>query len=449
MTPTSPPTQPPLNWYYWGANGGRGGGSEDDETVPFEYQDEIRDISAGSRHSFLVRTDGKALSVGYIQSESGYKGHLGLGPVKNEDDCKKSTEEFCVAAAGDMSPLIIEKVVNAKGKLVDAPDFQQAFGGVGVEADSGGMHTVLISRDRRVYISGYNNKGQLCLGKDPSDEEFVNYFHEVPGIDNAKAAAVGNEFTLIMTHDGEVYGCGSNADGRIGQGNEEFSDTPALIEGMGEIDDMSAGLGFAIFLDKSKGEVWGTGSNIYGQLCSFTEGTSTGEAEEIKIEDSDKIVQVQSSRESSYYLFESGEVLACGRNNEGQLGNNSEDRLNTNSDEPIVKVELEDEVRSIHSGPSSYSAFFVGEETVWGVGMNDRYQLGIDKLGSAVAPVETEFDGPINIIHLSSSGSHTVAMGNYLGSDDEESEEKGGEDEEGGGDEEGGDEEGAELGGGG
>ena len=68
---------------------------------------------------------------------------------------------------------------------------------------------------------------------------------------------------------------------------------------------------------------------------------------QIKIEDSDKIVQVQSSRESSYYLFESGEVLACGRNNEGQLGNNSEDRLNTNSDEPIVKVELEDEVRSI------------------------------------------------------------------------------------------------------
>ena len=252
--------------------------------MPFEYQDEIRDISAGSRHSLLVRTDGKALSVGFVQSESGYKGHLGLGPVKNADDCKKPEKEFCVAAAGVMEPLVIEKVVDAKGKLVDAPDFNRAFGGVGVEADSGGMHTVLISRDGKVYISGYNNKGQLCLGKDPSKEEFVNYFHEVPDIDNAKAAAVGNEFTLIMTGDGEVYGCGSNADGRIGQGIDlEFSTEPVPIEGMGKIDDMSAGLGFALFLDTSEGEVWGTGSNIYGQLCSFTEGTSTGTAEKVRL----------------------------------------------------------------------------------------------------------------------------------------------------------------------
>ena len=72
--------------------------------MPFEYQDEIRDISAGSRHSLLVRTDGKALSVGFVQSESGYKGHLGLGPVKNADDCKKPEKEFCVAAAGVMEP---------------------------------------------------------------------------------------------------------------------------------------------------------------------------------------------------------------------------------------------------------------------------------------------------------------------------------------------------------
>ena len=145
---------------------------------------------------------------------------------------------------------------------------------------------------------------------------------------------------------------------------------------------------------------------------------------QIDIEDSDKIVQIQSSRESSYYLFDSGEVLACGRNNEGQLGNDSEDRLNTSEEEPIVKVELEDEVRSIHSGPSAYSVFFVGDEMVWAAGMNDRYQLGIDGIGSKVAPVELGFEGPVNIIHLSSSGSHTVAMGNYLSGDKEESEEE-------------------------
>jgi len=389
--------------------------------VPEEIEGEIRDISAGSRHTFLVQVDGTALATGFIQSESGYKGHLGLGPVKTEEECKDSEKEFCVSAAGRMEAQPIEEVRNAKGKEEKAPDFELAIAGLGVEADSGGMHAVLVSKDGRVYISGSNTKGQLCLGKKFENVEYVDYFHEVPGIGNAKLAAIGNEFTLILTDDGEVYGCGSNADGRIGQGLElEFSNEPVPIENMGKIEDMAVGLGFAIFMDKKEGEVWGVGSNLYGQLCSFTKGESEGFAEKIDIEGADEIIQVQASRESSYYLFEGGNVQACGRNNEGQLGNGS--RRNTNEEEPIVDVELEDEIISIHSGPSSYTVFFVADKSVLGAGMNDRYQLGIDELCSETTPVEVMFDGPVNIVHLSSSGSHTAAIGYYLGEEKEEKE---------------------------
>ena len=234
----------------------------------------VADVSAGSRHTFIVQTDGKAFVTGFVESALGYYGHMGLGPVKTEEECEDSTKEFCVEAAGTMELMQIETVVDAKGNKVDPPLFTRAFAGVGVPADSGGMHAVLISEDGRVYISGKNNLRQLCLGEEFDNVDFVDYFHEVPGISNVETASVGDQFTLMKTVEEQVYGCGTNQVGQIGQDNAEFSNVPVLIEGLPKIAGMAVGLRFSIFLDV-KGKVWATGSNIYGQQCFYTEGAPT------------------------------------------------------------------------------------------------------------------------------------------------------------------------------
>ena len=46
-----------------------------------------------------------------------------------------------------------------------------------------------------------------------TDVTSIEYFHEVPLISNMITAAVGDEFMLILTDDGKVYGCGSNSVG--------------------------------------------------------------------------------------------------------------------------------------------------------------------------------------------------------------------------------------------
>ena len=179
--------------------------------------------------------------------------------------------------------------MDAKGDKVEAPLFKRVFAGNGVPADSGGMHAVLISEDGKVYTTGINNKYQLCLGKkfdyeDKDYDGFVDLFHEVPGMSNAKTAAVGDEFTLILTDDNEVYGCGSNEVGQIGQGVDvEYSQGPVQIDGLGNINDMAVGLRFAIFLDSKKGKLWATGSNLYGQQCFFDEGSPTNEVKEVSL----------------------------------------------------------------------------------------------------------------------------------------------------------------------
>lgn len=142
------------------------------------------------------------------------------------------------------------------------------------------MHSLLISKDGKAYVTGNNNKGQLCLGS--LDEDYVDYFHEVKGIDNADRGAVGQEFTLILTEDGEVYGCGTNEVGQLGLGDDvDYKAKATKIDGLSGITDLATGLGFAIFLNEKDDEVWGTGTNLYGQQCAFTEGNPVTEPNEV------------------------------------------------------------------------------------------------------------------------------------------------------------------------
>lgn len=115
LAPTLSPTLIAVNWYYWGAEEGRGLPLGENQQVPLEIEGEIIDVSAGSRHTFLVWNDGTVEAAGFIESDFGYRGHLGLGPVQ---DCEDEPNKLC---ENINDPLPVEKVVDAAGNLVDAP----------------------------------------------------------------------------------------------------------------------------------------------------------------------------------------------------------------------------------------------------------------------------------------------------------------------------------------
>lgn len=399
LLPTSSPTLIAVNWFYWGAEEGRGNTLGDNQQVPEEIQAKITDVSAGSRHIFLIDEDGTAVVAGFIESGAGYRGHLGLGPVTNKQ-----------LIEGNNVPLPIKQVVDAGGKVVDAPPFIHAYAGVGVTSDSGAMHAMMISEDGKAYLSGSNNKGQLCLGD--LNQKYVDYFHEVKGIDSVVTGAVGEEFTLIVTESGQVFGCGSNEVGQLGEGPEVFESPTEIMGELNGITDVATGLGFAIYLNGDTGKIWGSGSNIYGQLCGFTFGNPVTVPEIVFKGVSEKVIQVEASRESSYFLFDTGKVRSCGRNDEGQLGNGNS--INSSEDETEALVDLNEKIKRLGSGPSAQSIFFIGEDGVWASGLNDRFQLGTGEIGSATTPMPVKFDGPVDIEYISASGSHTVANGRYL-----------------------------------
>lgn len=133
---------------------------------------------------------------------------------------------------------------------------------------------------------------------------------------------------------------------------------------------------------------------------------------QMSFDGSKKINQIESSRESSYFLFEDGTAQSCGRNDEGQLGDGT--FVNSNEGSVVKDVDVSEKIINLGSGPSSQSVFFIGEKNVWAAGLNDRYQLGINEIESRNVPVMVEFEGPVEVSHISSSGSHSVAIGRYL-----------------------------------
>eukprot|EP00804_Cyclotella_cryptica_P000057 CCRYP_013743-RA/>CCRYP_013743-RA protein AED:0.16 eAED:0.16 QI:2268/1/1/1/0.69/0.66/27/153/931 len=287
------------------------------------------------------------------------------------------------------------------------PAFAKVYAGATGSANSGEMHSLLIDEEGYVYTTGNNNRGQLCLGD--SEPRYIPHRVKIDNADTpAIAAAIGEDFTLVLLADGKVYGCGSNEKGELGLGSTVKSvDTPNSGNGLSNIVELSAGLNFALFRAKN-GKVYSSGSNIYMQQCEDSGGEPVVTPKAIQRLRDEGVQFIMAGKESSYFLLANGQIKACGRNDEGQLGDGSF------VDNEFVTVDIPDEqvMTSIGSGPSSQSAFFYGKASVFGAGANDRFQLGIGETGSRKFPVQVEFDVLLSVAGLekiSSSGTHTVA----------------------------------------
>lgn len=254
------------------------------------------------------------------------------------------------------SPQLVELPVSLQGETIK-------------RITAGGNHTLVLATSGKLYATGSNVDGRCGLTNDFTDLTTLTQV-ELPSPNSARGPVVNYcaatwESSIIVTTDGEVLVCGTGLKGELGLGPDiTHAASPQLLpefppEGT-QVVDLAAGMGHVVAV-LSNGEVWGWGNGQHGQLgepaavvrrarkvegipfnavravcgkdftCVFGEplagklalvGLKRRDRYDIKTRTPECIkdwTDVQASWGGVYVLLASGELVAWGRNDHGQL----------------------------------------------------------------------------------------------------------------------------------
>lgn len=123
-------------------------------------------------------------------------------------------------------------------------------------------HSMVLTTDGRVWVSGCNYSGQLGDQIDRS-----NGFHETMFYGKAKALVTGKDHSLLLDRDGSLWASGSNQDHEFGKHIAEvYEDHRVFVKVINSgVKAMAAGDAFSLAV-KTDGSLWGAGRNDHGQL---------------------------------------------------------------------------------------------------------------------------------------------------------------------------------------
>ncbi len=185
-------------------------------------------ISAGSRHSFILCDDGSLYGFG----ENDY-GQLGLGHRNRQS-----------------TPQLIPMPLEAKPRQIS----------------TGSGHILILCDDGSVYGFGYNTSGQLGLGN--KNNQSTPQLIPMPLEARPCQVCAGYFHSFILCQDGSVYGFGANGSGQLGFGYKYEQSTPQLISmPMGARPcQISAGCFHSFILCQDARSVYGFGDNGRGEL---------------------------------------------------------------------------------------------------------------------------------------------------------------------------------------
>lgn len=330
-----------MTLYAWGANsyGQLGlGYKSDEELLPKEVQlkgtdlkaEEIVAINAGAGHTLILDVNGFVYCCGWNS-----KGQLGLS-----DDTLKLTQieilkEFkivqiscgwdfsaAVSACGKQfvwgnnqyTQLGLSKSITCTGipsRLQVSQKLATAF----KQVSCGLRHTAMITKEGGLLVAGTGAKGQLGLGDDFDDNNYLS-ISRVPELNDVISTASGQHHTLALRENGTVLSWGENKFGQLGvDPNVANSFIPLEVFHHEGLTSVFAGWTHSGGLTKN-GEVFTWGRNSYGQLGSERDVPFKPE----KIPTLNNVSQLSFGSEHNLAITRDSKLYAWGWNEHGSCG---------------------------------------------------------------------------------------------------------------------------------
>lgn len=217
-------------------------------------------------------------------------------------------------------------------------------------------------------------------------EESGSYTNKI-GIKQAKNITdvidirAGKNHVVALKSNGEVYVTGSNLYGELGQNNTNIRKTDEFIkvENIDKVVKIAAGDSHNIAI-KEDGTVYTWGTNIYKELGVGTNNSYVGTA--TKVENLKDIRYIEGGKGYSLAIDKNGNTYVCGQNGTGELGNNSKTNVNT-----FEKLNTIKEVKQI-TGGNTYTVILKKDGTVWGTGDYAHGNEEIKSKTKGIVPVQ-------------------------------------------------------------
>ena len=333
-----------------------------------------KQVSGGVFFSLIVKTDGSLWGSGY----NGF-GQLGDGTTTKRTSPVKIMDNVVSASAGGNHSLIVKTDGslwacgdNEDGELGDGTTTQRIFpvkimNNV-ASASAGNRRSFILKTDGSLWACGDNEYGQL------GDNTKTNRSTPVRIMNDVASVSAGTEFrTLIIKTDGSLW--------EVNYGSTKTNTIPVNI--MDGVASVSVGVLHYLII-KNDGSLWASGNNIYGQLG---DGTTTSRTEPVKI--MDNVISASAGAFHSLFIKPDGSLWGCGKNYNGELG----DGTTYNRSTP---VKIMDGVASASAGghASGFSHIIKTDGSLWACGRNDDGMLGDG--------TTTERHTPVCIIPVSS-----------------------------------------------
>jgi alpha-tubulin suppressor-like RCC1 family protein len=246
---------------------------------------------------------------------------------------------------------------------------------------NGRYHLVVLMNDGTIRTCGNNNNGQLGTNDNGNRSTPVT----VIGIcSQAIAVACGRYHTLVLMNDGTVRGIGQNNFGQLGTNDLTNRLTPVPVLGICSQAIAVAGAWYHSAILMKDGTVRITGRNNVGQLGQNTPVASTRSTVVSVLGICSQAIAIACGREDLAIVLNDGTVRTCGRNDFGQLGVN--DTVNRST--VVTVIGICSQATAVSMG-AQFTAALMNDGTIRICGRNTNGQLAQNDLNqrNVVVPV--------------------------------------------------------------
>jgi alpha-tubulin suppressor-like RCC1 family protein len=140
------------------------------------------------------------------------------------------------------------------------------------QLSSGAQHNLLLTNKSRIFAWGRNEDGQLGFGHilDVSVPTLVPFIDKQTPVQ----VACGSHFSVVLTEDGSLYSMGYNEQGQLGLGRIGGSAAVPTKIDLPPVQQVACGWSYTLALTKS-GELYGWGYNTDGELGVISPNVGT------------------------------------------------------------------------------------------------------------------------------------------------------------------------------